>query len=42
MWWYNSIKYSADKVLLETSRLYGHFLQKTPNMQINSIFLVII
>uniref|UniRef100_A0A914L6R0 J domain-containing protein n=1 Tax=Meloidogyne incognita TaxID=6306 RepID=A0A914L6R0_MELIC len=41
MWWYNSIKYSADKVLLETSRLYGHFLQKTPNMQINRIIMVL-
>uniref|UniRef100_A0A1I8B790 J domain-containing protein n=1 Tax=Meloidogyne hapla TaxID=6305 RepID=A0A1I8B790_MELHA len=40
MWWYNSIKYSADKVLLETSKLYGYFLQKTPNMEINSILIL--
>lgn len=35
LWWYNSIKYSADKVLLETTRVFYHFLQKTPSMEIN-------
>lgn len=30
------MKYSADKVLLETTRLYYYFLQKTPNMEVNS------
>ncbi|KAH7700231.1 Protein DNJ-29 a [Aphelenchoides avenae] len=40
-WWYNSMKYSADKVLLETTRLYYHFLQKTPSMEINRTIMVI-
>jgi hypothetical protein len=29
------MKYSADKVLLETTRLYYYFLQKTPSMEVN-------
>lgn len=32
------MKYSADKVLLETTRLYFYFLQKTPNMEVNRMF----
>ncbi|KAI3414011.1 hypothetical protein GPALN_011477 [Globodera pallida] len=40
-WWYNSIKYSADKVLLETTRLYYYFLHKTPTMEINRIIMVL-
>ncbi|KAI1722542.1 dnaJ domain-containing protein [Ditylenchus destructor] len=41
LWWYNSMKYSADKVLLETTRLYYYFLQKTPSMEINRIIMII-
>ncbi|GFR76794.1 translocation protein SEC63 homolog [Elysia marginata] len=32
VWWYRSIKFSGDKVLLDTTRLYYHFINKTPNM----------
>lgn len=31
-WWYRSIKYSAQQVLIHTSRLYLRFLHKSPNM----------
>ncbi|KAL3112678.1 hypothetical protein niasHT_013714 [Heterodera trifolii] len=41
VWWYNSIKYSADKVLLETTRLYIYFLNKTPSMEIARIIMVL-
>ena len=45
-WWYRSMRYSADKVLIETTRIFCHFLQKTPNMEISSmhaqLFLLIL
>jgi translocation protein SEC63 len=31
-WWYNSIKFSADQVLMDTTHLYFSLLHKTPNM----------
>lgn len=36
MWWYSSIKYSADKVLLDTTRMYYYFINRTPRMEIGS------
>uniref|UniRef100_A0A1I8A4C1 J domain-containing protein n=1 Tax=Steinernema glaseri TaxID=37863 RepID=A0A1I8A4C1_9BILA len=41
IWWYNSIKYSADKVLMDTTQLYVHFLQKTPKMEFNRMMMVL-
>ncbi|KAK0426198.1 hypothetical protein QR680_009581 [Steinernema hermaphroditum] len=41
IWWYNSIKYSADKVLMDTTQLYVHFLQKTPKMEFNRMLMVL-
>lgn len=35
VWWYNSIKYNVDKVLLDTTQLFYYFLHKTPKMEIN-------
>ncbi|KAI8791769.1 translocation protein SEC63 homolog [Biomphalaria glabrata] len=32
VWWYRSIKFSGDQVLLETSRIYYFFISRTPNM----------
>ena len=32
VWWYRSIKFSSDQVLLDTTRLYYYFINKTPNM----------
>ena len=32
VWWYRSIKFSSDQVLLNTTRLYYYFINKTPNM----------
>ncbi|KAI6203258.1 hypothetical protein M3Y94_00535600 [Aphelenchoides besseyi] len=40
-WWYSSMKYSADKVLMETTRLFYHFLSKTPTMEVNRALMVI-
>ncbi|EJW71690.1 hypothetical protein WUBG_17405 [Wuchereria bancrofti] len=35
IWWYNSIKYSIDQVLLDTTEMYYYFFHKTPKMEIN-------
>ncbi|CAD5209577.1 unnamed protein product [Bursaphelenchus xylophilus] len=40
-WWYNSIKYSADKVLLETTKTFAHFISKTPNMEVTRVLMVL-
>ncbi|XP_070568773.1 translocation protein SEC63 homolog [Ptychodera flava] len=30
-WWYRSIKFSADQILLDTTQLFFYFFHKTPN-----------
>ncbi|CAD5206617.1 unnamed protein product [Bursaphelenchus okinawaensis] len=40
-WWYDSIKYSADKVLLESTKIFAHFIAKSPNMEVNRILMVL-
>ncbi|CAJ0949469.1 unnamed protein product, partial [Mesorhabditis belari] len=40
-WWYNSIKYNHDKVLLDTTQLFFYFLHKTPKMEINRMLMVL-
>jgi translocation protein SEC63 len=41
IWWQRSMKYSADKVLIETTRAFYHFLTKTPSMNIIRALTVI-
>jgi len=36
MWWYRSIKFSKDQVLLDTTRLYLYFFSKNPQMILKS------
>lgn len=31
-WWYRSIRYSGDQILINTTQLFMHFMCKTPNM----------
>ncbi|GMR52909.1 hypothetical protein PMAYCL1PPCAC_23104 [Pristionchus mayeri] len=40
-WWYNSIKYNVDKVLLDTTQLFGYFTRKTPRMEIHRSIMVL-
>ncbi|KAE9547988.1 hypothetical protein FO519_008807 [Halicephalobus sp. NKZ332] len=40
-WWSQTMKYSADKVLLETTRSFYHFLYKTPSMNIIRAIMVL-
>lgn len=41
VWWYRSIKFSGDKVLLDTTRLYYHFINKTPNMILKRAVMIL-
>ena len=41
MWWNRSIKYSKEEVLLHTTQLYYYFFNKTPNMQLKRVILVL-
>ncbi|KXJ14394.1 Translocation protein SEC63-like [Exaiptasia diaphana] len=40
-WWYKSIQYSCDQILLDTSQLYYYFFHKTPGMQIKRILMIL-
>ncbi len=35
-WWYRSIKFSAEQILMDTTQLYFYFFHKTPNMILKS------
>ncbi|PAV68085.1 hypothetical protein WR25_22329 [Diploscapter pachys] len=41
IWWYNSIKYSVDKVLLDTTQLFYYFIHRTPRMETNRMLMVL-
>ncbi|CAI2298480.1 unnamed protein product [Caenorhabditis sp. 36 PRJEB53466] len=41
MWWYNSIKYSVDKVLLDTTKMYYYFINRTPRMEIGRMIAIL-
>ncbi|CAH1799731.1 unnamed protein product [Owenia fusiformis] len=40
-WWYRSIKFSGDAVLLDTTQLYYCFLHKTPNMILKRAVMIL-
>ncbi|XP_065648722.1 translocation protein SEC63 homolog isoform X2 [Hydra vulgaris] len=40
-WWYRSIQYSADEVLMDTDQLYWYFFHKTPNMSIKRVIMIL-
>ncbi|XP_018907486.1 translocation protein SEC63 homolog isoform X2 [Bemisia tabaci] len=41
MWWYKSIRYSSNQVLLETIRTYYAFIPLTPFMQLKRVIMLI-
>ncbi|KAL4233084.1 secretory subunit [Mactra antiquata] len=41
VWWYRSIKFSKDQVLLNTSRLYLYFFTKNPQMILKKCIMVL-
>merc|ERR1719346_887438 len=40
-WWSNSIKFSGEQVLLDTTQLYYYFLHKTPHMMLRRVLMVL-
>uniref|UniRef100_A0A8C5GG61 Translocation protein SEC63 homolog n=1 Tax=Gouania willdenowi TaxID=441366 RepID=A0A8C5GG61_GOUWI len=40
-WWYRSIRYSGDQILINTTQLYMHFMYKTPNMNMKRLGMVL-
>ncbi|XP_005098508.1 translocation protein SEC63 homolog isoform X2 [Aplysia californica] len=41
IWWYRSIKFSGDQVLLDTTRLYYYFINKTSNMILKRAVMIL-
>lgn len=41
MWWYRSIQYSCDEVLMDTERVYWQFFIRTPNMSIKRMIMIL-
>ncbi|KAG8194780.1 hypothetical protein JTE90_017222 [Oedothorax gibbosus] len=41
VWWYRSLKYGQDQVLLDTTQLYMYFIFKTPYMILKRVIMVI-
>lgn len=40
-WWYRSIRFSGDKVLLDTTQMYFFFFHKTPHMAIKRVIMIL-
>ena len=40
-WWKNSIKFSGEQVLLDTTQLYYYFFHKTPHMMLRRVLMVL-
>ncbi|UYV67794.1 SEC63 [Cordylochernes scorpioides] len=41
VWWYRSVKFGGDQVLLATSQIYFAFLHKTPYMVLKRVLMVL-
>ncbi|XP_049794094.1 translocation protein SEC63 homolog [Schistocerca serialis cubense] len=41
MWWYKSIRYSGDQVLLNTTQMYYYFFHKTPSMALKRVIMIL-
>ncbi|XP_017776531.1 PREDICTED: translocation protein SEC63 homolog [Nicrophorus vespilloides] len=40
-WWYRSIRFSGDKVLLDTTQMYYFFFHKTPHMMWKRVIMIL-
>lgn len=40
-WWYKSIQYSCEQILLDTTQLYFYFFHKTPTMQTKRVLMIL-
>uniref|UniRef100_A0A0A9ZBA8 J domain-containing protein n=3 Tax=Lygus hesperus TaxID=30085 RepID=A0A0A9ZBA8_LYGHE len=41
IWWYRSIQYTGDQVLLSTCQMYFYFFHKTPSMALKRVILIL-
>jgi translocation protein SEC63 len=41
IWWYRSVKYGNDKVLINTTEVYYYFIHKTPNMAMKRVIMIL-
>uniref|UniRef100_A0A1W7R9M8 Translocation protein SEC63 n=1 Tax=Hadrurus spadix TaxID=141984 RepID=A0A1W7R9M8_9SCOR len=41
IWWYRSVKFGGDQVLLDTTQLYYYFIHKTPYMILKRVLMVL-
>uniref|UniRef100_A0A2K5YGL9 Translocation protein SEC63 homolog n=1 Tax=Mandrillus leucophaeus TaxID=9568 RepID=A0A2K5YGL9_MANLE len=40
-WWYRSIRYSGDQILIRTTQIYTYFVYKTRNMDMKRLIMVL-
>ncbi|XP_015759114.1 PREDICTED: translocation protein SEC63 homolog [Acropora digitifera] len=40
-WWYKSIQYSCEQILLDTTQLYYYFFHKTPSMHVKRVLMIL-
>ncbi|XP_041976293.1 translocation protein SEC63 homolog [Aricia agestis] len=41
MWWYRSIRFSGEQVLLDTTQMYFYFCHKTPSMPLKRALMIL-
>ncbi|XP_054722431.1 translocation protein SEC63 homolog, partial [Uloborus diversus] len=41
IWWYRSVKFGGDQVLLDTTQLYYYFIYKTPHMIYKRVIMIL-
>lgn len=41
IWWYRSVKFGCDKVLINTTELYYYFIHRTPNMALKRVLMIL-
>lgn len=40
-WWYRSIRFSGDQVLLDTTQMYYFYFHRTPNMVLKRVIMIL-
>lgn len=40
-WWYRSIRFSGEQVLLDTTQMYFYFCHKTPSMPLKRALMIL-
>ena len=41
IWWYNSVKFGGDQVLIDTTQLYFYFIHKSPQMVLKRVIMIL-